>query len=89
MLSDGGPDSMSKLEVMGDKRDRQALKQTIEDNLRKVYQDLLQEEVPDRFSALINQLRQQTRSDTESRSDSPPSPAPDAAKPTSDAEGDA
>jgi DNA primase len=49
---------MSKLEKMGDKRDRQALKATIEENLRKVYQELLDEEVPDRFQALLSQLRQ-------------------------------
>lgn len=51
---------MSKLEPMGDKRDRQALKQTIEDNLRKVYQELLSEAVPDRFTALLDQLRAQS-----------------------------
>lgn len=51
---------MSKLEPMGDKRDRQALKQTIEDNLRKVYQNLLAEEVPDRFTVLLDQLRAQS-----------------------------
>ena len=51
---------MSKLEPMGDKRDRQALKQTIEDNLRKVYQDLLAEAVPDRFTVLLDQLRAQS-----------------------------
>ncbi len=51
---------MSKLEPMGDKRDRRALKQTIEDNLRKVYQDLLAEAVPDRFTALLDQLRAQS-----------------------------
>lgn len=51
---------MSKFENMGDKRDRHALKQTIEDNLRKVYQDLLQEEVPDRFKLLLEKLRTQS-----------------------------
>lgn len=54
-----GPHTMSKLEQMGDKRDRQTLKTTIEENLRKVYQDLLSEEVPDRFKSLLDQLRQQ------------------------------
>lgn len=51
---------MSKFEHMGEKRDKQALKQTIEDNLRQVYQTLLQEEVPDRFQTLLERLRQQT-----------------------------
>jgi len=62
---------MSKLEPMGEKRDRQALKQTIDDNLRKVYQELLAEEVPDRFTALINQLKAQS---------SPPKPPVDDAE---------
>ncbi len=60
---------MSKLEPMGDKRDRQALKQTIEDNLRKVYQDLLAEAVPDRFTALLDQLRAQSTQATPMRDD--------------------
>lgn len=60
MLCSWGRHVMSKLEPMGEKRDRQALKQTIEDNLRKVYQELLAEEVPDRFTALIDQLRAQS-----------------------------
>mgnify|MGYP006969290681 FL=1 len=60
---------MSKLETMGDKRDRQALKQTIEDNLRKVYQDLLAEAVPDRFTALLDQLRAQSTQATPMRDD--------------------
>ena len=51
---------MSKLEKMGDRRDRQALKATIEENLRKVYQEVLGEEVPDRFKLLLEQLRQQS-----------------------------
>lgn len=56
-----GPRKMSKLEKMGDKRDRQALKTTIEENLRKVYQEVLAEEVPDRFKQLLEQLRQQSK----------------------------
>lgn len=50
---------MSKFEHMGEKRDKQALKQTIEENLRQVYQTLLQEEVPDRFQILLDRLRLQ------------------------------
>ena len=42
---------------MGDKRDRTTLKSSIEENLRKVYQDLMAEEVPDRFAQLLDQLR--------------------------------
>lgn len=31
---------------------------SIEDNLRQVYQDVLDEEIPDRFKNLLEQLRQ-------------------------------
>lgn len=57
---------MSMLEQMKDKRDKPTLKSMIEENLRKVYQDLLQEEVPDRFQLLLEELRkgkQSTASD--------------------------
>jgi hypothetical protein len=53
------------LEKMGEKRDRAALKATIEENLRKVYQEVLEEEVPDRFKQLLAQLRQQSDPATE------------------------
>ncbi|MEY4983999.1 MAG: hypothetical protein RIR62_2265 [Pseudomonadota bacterium] len=56
---------MSMLEKMGEKRDRAALKATIEENLRKVYQEVLEEEVPDRFKQLLAQLRQQSDPATE------------------------
>ncbi len=49
---------MSMLEQMKDKREKPTLKHTIEENLRKVYQDLLQEDVPDRFKLLLEELRQ-------------------------------
>jgi 5'-deoxynucleotidase YfbR-like HD superfamily hydrolase len=49
---------MSKLEHMKDKREKPTLKATIEENLQKVYQELLQEEVPDRFKQLLAELRQ-------------------------------
>ncbi len=42
---------------MGDKQDKPTLKSSIEENLRKVYQDLLAEEVPDRFKQLLAELR--------------------------------
>lgn len=42
---------------MGDKRDKATLKSSIEENLRKVYQDLMAEEVPDRFKQLLDQLQ--------------------------------
>ena len=34
----------------------------IDDNLRKVYQEMVEEEIPDRFQALIEQLRKQEKS---------------------------
>lgn len=73
---------MSKLEKMVDKRDRQALKATIEENLRKVYQDVLGEEVPDRFKLLLEQLRQQSVQQSvgngAAASSAPPSGSPSA-----------
>ena len=63
---------MSMLEQMKDKRDKPTLKSMIEENLRKVYQDLLQEEVPDRFKHLLEELR---RSQTPGRT--PPEPPAD------------
>lgn len=53
---------MSMLEQMKDKRDKPTLKSMIEENLRKVYQDLLQEEVPDRFQLLLEELRKGQKS---------------------------
>lgn len=56
---------MSKLEQMKDKRHKPTLKATIEENLQKVYQELLQEEVPDRFKLLLAELRQRQSALTE------------------------
>ncbi len=42
---------------MSDKKDKPALRNSIEENLRKVYQDLMDEEVPDRFKQLLAQLK--------------------------------
>lgn len=41
----------------GKRREPTAGKATIEDNLRKVYQEVLDEEIPDRFKQLLEQLR--------------------------------
>lgn len=35
------------------------LQDEIDDNLRRAYNDVLQEDVPDRFTQLLNQLRAQ------------------------------
>ncbi|AWB50514.1 hypothetical protein HYN69_18035 (plasmid) [Gemmobacter aquarius] len=42
---------------MSDKKDKPALRNSIEENLRKVYQELMDEEVPDRFKQLLAQLK--------------------------------
>lgn len=54
---------MTMLEKMTDKRDKTGVRSTIEENLRKVYQDLLQEDVPDRFKALLEQLKEAQKGD--------------------------
>ena len=43
---------------MTDKKIDPNLKHLIDQNLKRVYQDALQEEVPDRFKQLLEQLRQ-------------------------------
>ena len=37
---------------------RRAAQQEIDENLRRVYQEALEQELPDRFSQLLQQLRQ-------------------------------
>jgi hypothetical protein len=37
------------------------LREQIDQNLRRVYQDAVQEEVPERFRLLIEQLREKTK----------------------------
>lgn len=43
---------------MSDKKDKPALRNSIEENLRKVYQEMMEEEVPDRFKQLLAQLKE-------------------------------
>ena len=38
---------------------RQAIRSQIDENLKRVYQQAAEEEVPDRFLALLQQLREQ------------------------------
>ena len=40
------------------KTDSEALRAQIDENLKKVYQQALEEQVPDRFRDLLEQLRQ-------------------------------
>lgn len=42
---------------MSEKKDKPALRNTIEENLRKVYQEMMDEDVPDRFKQLLAQLK--------------------------------
>lgn len=41
------------------KRRAQGLKHQIDENLKRVYESALDEDVPDRFKDLLNRLRQQ------------------------------
>ncbi|WP_284165397.1 NepR family anti-sigma factor [Frigidibacter sp. SD6-1] len=43
---------------MAEKRDAEGLKARIDENLKRVYQEVLEEEVPDRFKQLLDRLRQ-------------------------------
>lgn len=45
------------LERMTDPKDKARLKAAIDENLRKIYHSLAEEEVPDRFKDLLDQLR--------------------------------
>ena len=42
---------------MNNDKDKALTKVTIEENLRRVYEETLEEKVPDRFVALLEQLR--------------------------------
>lgn len=44
--------------AMADKRDVEGLKGRIDENLKRVYQETLEEDIPDRFRDLLEQLRQ-------------------------------
>ncbi len=44
---------------MAETRDNTKQAQVIDDNLKRVYQDMLDEGVPDRFMELLDQLKQQ------------------------------
>lgn len=46
------------LEDMSDDKERARLKATIDENLKKVYQETLDEEIPDKFRELLARLRQ-------------------------------
>ncbi len=51
------------------KQDRKisSLEQEIEANLKRAYDDVASQEVPDRFTQLLNQLRDAEKASTESK----------------------
>jgi hypothetical protein len=42
---------------MADEKSKSSIKEQINDNLKRVYEEALQEEVPDRFKDLLAQLK--------------------------------
>ena len=44
---------------MPDTKPKSSLERQIDENLRKVYQQAIQEEVPDRFKDLLSRLKEQ------------------------------
>lgn len=49
--------------MMDRDRDQSHLEQQIDDNLRKVFQRTMEEEVPDRLTSLLQQLKDQDSQD--------------------------
>jgi hypothetical protein len=47
---------------MANKDDKSAARAQIDENLKRVYNELLSEEVPDRFKALLQQLKSKDKS---------------------------
>jgi hypothetical protein len=45
---------------MSDKSPRSKIKVQIDENLKRIYDEVLHEEVPDRFKNLLQQLREKT-----------------------------
>lgn len=45
---------------MSEKTPRSKIKVQIDENLKRIYDEVLQEDVPDRFKALLQQLREKT-----------------------------
>lgn len=48
---------MSTMGNMAGEKPKSSLRQDIDENLKRVYQDALQEDVPDRFKKLLEQLK--------------------------------
>jgi hypothetical protein len=56
-IEKAGERASSMLEHMTGQDKKSSLKEQIDENLRRVYQDALNEEVPDRLKQLLEQLR--------------------------------
>lgn len=52
---------------MGHNKDKSRHGQVIDDNLKRVYEDMLEEQVPDRFLDLLAQLKKQDSGDKDNR----------------------
>lgn len=48
-------------EEMGKEPPKTRLKEQIDENLKRVYQDIVKEDVPDRFKQLLQQLKDKER----------------------------
>jgi hypothetical protein len=46
-----------------------SLERAIDENLKRVYDDVASQDVPDRFTELLNQLREAEKSSTEREND--------------------
>lgn len=50
---------ITKMNIKRDERKRAALEKQIDENLRRVYEEDAQKDIPDRFRLLLEQLREQ------------------------------
>ena len=48
---------MSAMENMAEQKPKSSLRQDIDENLKRVYEDALEQDVPDRFKQLLAQLK--------------------------------
>ena len=53
----GGEPIQEMLERMTDSKDAARLNAAIDENLRKIYHEFLDEDIPDRFKLLLEELR--------------------------------
>ena len=53
----GGEPRQEMLETMTDSKDAASLNAAIDENLRKIYHEFLDEDIPDRFKLLLEELR--------------------------------